>query len=95
MKIEEMIERFKAKKTLMAESDEEKANVLAKSLVIEASQLLEHYQWSDQDKHPSEVEKHILEILAYALLLVDHYQLDADAIITDKIKKNRIKYPVK
>jgi NTP pyrophosphatase (non-canonical NTP hydrolase) len=66
---------------------------LTKSLVIEASELLELFQWSNQvDKE--HLSEELADIFIYALLLLNEYKLDFNDIILDKIEKNEKKYPV-
>lgn len=71
---------------------------LALSLVLEASELLEIYQWSADDLECSDKKEKIKEELAdvflYATQIAIHYSLDIDEIILNKIKKNALKYPV-
>jgi len=65
---------------------------LAKSISIEAGELLECYQWGDAK--PSEVADELADVLTYCLLLSDKLGLDVDQIVLDKLKKNSEKYPV-
>lgn len=67
---------------------------LAKSIVIEAAELLENYQWQSKETDLNNVKEEIADIMAYCLLLCDHYQIDYKEILLDKIKKNEEKYPV-
>lgn len=67
---------------------------LAKSLVIEAGELLELYQWSDDVKSEQDLKEELADVLSYALMLADHYHFDIEEIMRDKIKKNALKYPV-
>ena len=66
---------------------------LAKSIAIEASELLECYQWGDK---PDEIQvRHELaDVLTYWLLLADKYQFDVEEILLEKLEINRQKYPV-
>lgn len=71
---------------------------LAISISLEAAELLEIYQWSGQDTECSEkiekVKEELADVLNYCILLADHYNLDLDKIICDKIKLNSQKYPI-
>jgi NTP pyrophosphatase (non-canonical NTP hydrolase) len=67
---------------------------LAKSIVIEAAELLENYQWQSKETDLNNVKEEIADIMAYCLLLCDYYQIDYKEILLDKIKKNEEKYPV-
>ena len=71
---------------------------LAISLSLEASELLEIFQWSADDLECLEklemVKEELADVLSYAILLADRYSLDLNEIIQDKMKKNAEKYPV-
>ena len=71
---------------------------LAISLSLEASELLEIFQWSADDLECLDkidlVKEELADVLSYAILLADRYGLDLDEIIQDKMKKNAEKYPV-
>ena len=66
---------------------------LAKSLIIEAGELLEVFQYSDKEKSIDKVKEELADVLMYALLLADRYNLDIDEIINEKIDSNEKKYP--
>ena len=40
------------------------------------------------------MKEELADVFAYALLIADHYDLDVEEIVLDKIKKNNEKYPV-
>ncbi len=65
---------------------------LAKSISIEAGELLECYQWGEAEL--GEVTDELADVLTYCLLLSDKLGLDVDQIVLDKLKKNAEKYPV-
>ena len=65
---------------------------LAKSISIEAGELLECYQWGEAKL--GEVTDELADVLTYCLLLSDKLGLDVDQIVLDKLKKNSVKYPV-
>jgi NTP pyrophosphatase (non-canonical NTP hydrolase) len=65
---------------------------LAKSISIEAGELLECYQWGEAKL--GEVTDELADVLTYCLLLSDKLGLDVDQIVLDKLKKNSEKYPV-
>ncbi|GAA4437285.1 nucleotide pyrophosphohydrolase [Ravibacter arvi] len=68
---------------------------LAMAISIEAGELLEVFLWKDpKDANPEKVKEELADVLAYALLLADKYQLDVKQIVLDKIKRNGEKYPV-
>lgn len=66
---------------------------LAKSIAIEASELLECFQWSP-DAAPERVRDELADVLTYCLLLADRMGLDPDEIVLEKLAVTREKYPV-
>ena len=66
---------------------------LAKSISIEAAELLEHYQWSDE-ADPEAIAHELADVLTYCLLLADKLGLDSAKIIRDKLEITKAKYPV-
>ena len=66
---------------------------LAKSIVIEAAELLECFQWSDEYdlKH---VKEELADVIVYSQNLLDKLGLDADEIVNMKMTMNEAKYPV-
>lgn len=67
---------------------------LAKSIVIEASELLECFQWSDEDFDLEHVKEELADVLVYSRNLLDKLGLDEDEIINSKMSKNEAKYPI-
>lgn len=67
---------------------------LAKSIVIEASELLECFQWSDDNFNLSEVKEELADVLVYCRNLLDKLGLDEDEIVNEKMSKNEAKYPI-
>lgn len=66
---------------------------LAKSIVIEAAELLECFQWDD----PADLEKvrdELADVLTYCNLLAGRLGLDPDQIVLDKLKITEVKYPI-
>lgn len=68
---------------------------LAKSISIEAAELLECFQWDDNDYDLEHVKEELADVIIYAQQLLDKLDLDMDEIVHDKMIKNAIKYPVK
>jgi dCTP diphosphatase len=66
---------------------------LAKSIAIEAGELLECFQWS-ADAEPERVREELADVLTYCLLLADRIGADANQIVLDKLAVTRKKYPV-
>ena len=68
---------------------------LAKSISIEAAELLELYQWQHEAEDMTHLKEELADVLIYALLMVDRYQFNFEDIILEKLAKNAEKYPVK
>ena len=67
---------------------------LAKSIVIEAAELLECFQWSDEGYDVQHVREELADVLVYSQNLLDKLGLDADEIVNMKMSQNEKKYPV-
>lgn len=66
---------------------------LAKSICIEASELLEVFQWDHKEKSIDKVKEELADVLLYCTLMADHYHLDIEEIMLDKLISNEKKYP--
>ena len=66
---------------------------LAKSISIEAAELLECYQWKS-DPDPKRVEAELADVLTYCLHLAARIGVDPDQIVLDKLEVTKKKYPV-
>lgn len=66
---------------------------LAKSIVIEAGELLECFQWGP-GHDPESVASELADVLTYCLLLADRLGVDPAAIVREKLESTRAKYPV-
>ncbi|SEB36119.1 nucleotide pyrophosphohydrolase [Microbacterium hydrocarbonoxydans] len=67
---------------------------LAKSIAIEAGELLECYQWSsapDQNR----VEDELADVVTYCIHLANKLGVDLDDIVVRKLEKTAEKYPVR
>lgn len=64
---------------------------LAKSISIEANELLECFQWSDDDYNIAEVREELADVLVYCQNLLDKLELDIDEIINLKMDINEKK----
>ncbi|MFH1078379.1 MAG: nucleotide pyrophosphohydrolase [Patescibacteria group bacterium] len=71
------------------------------SLVLEATEVMEHFQW----KNPEEMQKHLSEhrgevgeeladVLYWILLMGHDFGIDVLGALETKIEKNASKYPV-
>ena len=67
---------------------------LAKSISIEANELLECFQWSDTDYNLQHVKEELSDVLVYCQDMLDALNLDEDEIINMKMDMNEKKYPV-
>lgn len=67
---------------------------LAKSISIEASELLECFQWSDEDYNLEHVKEELADVLVYCRNMLDKLGLDEDEIVNAKMEKNEQKYPI-
>lgn len=66
---------------------------LAKSIAIEAGELLECFQWNNNfDK--SEVCDELADVVNYCILLAEKLDIDLKTITLNKLEKSKIKYPV-
>ena len=66
---------------------------LAKSISIEAAELLECYQWSD-NADLDHVKEELADVIVYCQNMLDVLGLDIDEIVSEKMAKNEAKYPV-
>ena len=67
---------------------------LAKSISIEANELLECFQWSDTDYDLQQVKDELADVIVYCRNMLDELGLDEDEIVNEKMTKNEAKYPV-
>ena len=66
---------------------------LAKSIVIEAAELLECFQWSDEEFDLQHVKEELADVMVYRQNLLDKLGLDADEIVNMRMAQNEKKYP--
>ena len=66
---------------------------LAKSVSIEAAELLENYQWGSP-ANLENVQDELADVLTYCLLLADKLGMDPNEIVLEKLAKTQQKYPV-
>ena len=67
---------------------------LAKSISIEASELLECFQWSEDNYDLGHVKEELADVIVYCQNLLDALKLDVDEIVNKKMDQNEAKYPV-
>ncbi len=66
---------------------------LAKSISIEAGELLEAFQWKVPDDQEA-LKDELADVLTYCFLLADKYGLDPKELILSKLEKTKAKYPI-
>lgn len=66
---------------------------LAKSIAIEAAELLENFQWDDKYDHENMCDE-LADIMIYSIMAADAIGVEIETIIRDKMKKNAVKYPI-
>ncbi|WP_029067060.1 nucleotide pyrophosphohydrolase [Lachnobacterium bovis] len=67
---------------------------LAKSIVIEAAELLECFQWNNDNYDLQAVKEELADVMIYCQNLADKLNVDSDEIINMKMSQNEAKYPV-
>ena len=67
---------------------------LSKSISIEASELLECFQWSDTNYDIEAVKEELADVMNYCIQMSLVLNLDIIDIINDKMDKTELKYPV-
>ena len=67
---------------------------LAKSISIEANELLECFQWNEEQFDPEAVKEELADVMVYCINMLDRLELDPDEIINAKMTRNEAKYPV-
>ena len=67
---------------------------LAKSIAIESGELLECFQWNDDNYDKKQVCKELADVVNYAILLADKLNVNLEDIIMEKLEENSKKYPV-
>ena len=71
---------------------------LAISISLEASELLELFQWKNSEEvvesSLKEIKEELADVLIYSLMMADNLNLDVEGIIKEKIEINTKKYPI-
>lgn len=67
---------------------------LAKSISIEANELLECFQWDEDNYDINEVKEELADVLVYCRNMLDKLGVDEDEIVNAKLDQNEAKYPV-
>ena len=74
---------------------------MAVSIILEASELLEHFQWKTKEEvekyvaqNKPEIKDEIADIALYLFELADNLGISLLSAMKEKLKKNEMKYPV-
>ena len=67
---------------------------LAKSISIEANELLECFQWNDTNYDLDAVKEELADVMNYCIQMSQVLNLDIIDIMNDKMDKTEKKYPV-
>lgn len=67
---------------------------LAKSIVIEAAELLECFQWDNENYDLPHIKEELADVIVYCQNMLDKLDLDVDEIVNMKMSQNESKYPV-
>ena len=97
-KITEKIIQFRDERDWMQFHDPKN---MAVSIILEASQLLEHFQWKTKEEvekyitqNKSEIKDEIADIALYLFELADNLGIGLMSAMEEKLKKNEMKYPI-
>lgn len=67
---------------------------LAKSISIEANELLECFQRDSESYNLEEVKEELADVINYCIQMATVLNLDIKTIVLEKLEKTRKKYPV-
>lgn len=67
---------------------------LAKSISIEANELLECFQWEENNFNLDDVKDELADVINYCIQMSQVLNLDIYEIVMSKLEKTRKKYPV-
>lgn len=74
---------------------------LALSLVLESTEVLEHFQWKNGEQigkhietHKEEISEELADVATYLFQLADDLGIDLAKAIENKLEKSNAKYPV-
>ncbi len=67
---------------------------IAKSVVIEAGELLECFQWDNENFDKEAVCEEMADVFTYLINLADRLDVDLIEVTDRKVDKNALKYPV-
>ena len=91
-KLKDLVEKFRVERDW---GKHHSAKNLAVSIAIEASELMEHFQWDDyREERKSELEGELADIMIYCLFFAVSNKIDITEAIARKVEKVSKKYPV-
>jgi NTP pyrophosphatase (non-canonical NTP hydrolase) len=71
---------------------------LALAISIEAAELNELFLWKKDNEvenvNQDKLKEELADVLSFAFLLAEKHNLDIFDIVSEKIKKNALKYPI-
>lgn len=67
---------------------------LAKSISIEANELLECFQWDDENYCIDDVKEELADVFNYCIQMAGKLNVDLKEIVVEKLKKTEEKYPI-
>lgn len=70
---------------------------LAISISLEASELLELFQWKTAEEGTENLlalKDELADVLIYSFMLADNLNLDIEQVVKEKLNKNQQKYPI-
>ena len=67
---------------------------LARSICIEAAELLENFQWDYSEAYESHLKQELADIVIYCLSFANVCEIDISTAVSDKLKHNGKKYPI-
>jgi dCTP diphosphatase len=93
-----MIKQFRDQRDWMQFHDPKNMSI---SIVLEASELLEHFQWKNKQEvekyikeNKEEIQDEIADVAMYLFELADNLNIDLAEAMKNKLEKNSKKYPV-
>ncbi len=67
---------------------------LAKSISIESAELLECFQWDNENYNKEHVLEELADVINYCVQMADKLDVDLDEIVNKKLDLTEKKYPV-
>jgi len=67
---------------------------LAKSISIESAELLECFQWDNENYNKEHVLEELADVINYCVQMADKLDVDLDEIVNRKLDQTEKKYPI-